>query len=95
MPTYAKTKFVFIALAVLAVYSYGWKVTEINIGGLFRDFHLVQPLIKELAHPDLFSRQEQSQTTEAEFFLTTGPSNNKASDNRFCRQRSHRPRTTR
>jgi phosphonate transport system permease protein len=81
VPTYAKTKFVFIALAVLAVYSYGWKVTEINIGGLFRDFDLVQPLIKELAHPDLFSRQEQSQTTEAEFFLTTSPSNNKASGN--------------
>ena len=81
MPTYTKTKFVFIALAILAVYSYGWKVTEINISGLFRDFHLVQPLIKKLAHPDLFSRQEQSQTTEAEFFLTTGLSNNKTSGN--------------
>lgn len=79
MPTYAKTKFVFIALAVLAVYSYGWKVTEISIGELFRDFHLVKPLVKELAHPDLFTRQKQSQTTEAEFFLMTGSSENKAS----------------
>ncbi|MBT5469473.1 MAG: phosphonate ABC transporter, permease protein PhnE [Nitrospina sp.] len=68
-PVYARTKFVFIALAVLAVYSYGWKVTEINLGDLFRDFHLVKPLVKELAQPDLFSRQKQSQTTEAEFFL--------------------------
>ena len=79
MPIYARTKFIFIILAVLAVYSYGWKVTEINLGELFRDFHLVKPLIKELAHPDLFSRQKQSQTTEAEFFLTTTSPNNKAS----------------
>jgi len=79
VPIYARTKFIFIILAVLAVYSYGWKVTEINLGELFRDFHLVKPLIKELAHPDLFSRQKQSQTTEAEFFLTTTSPNNKAS----------------
>jgi phosphonate transport system permease protein len=79
VPTYARTKFIFIALAVLAVYSYGWKVTEINLGELFRDFHLVKPLVKELAHPDLFSRQKQSQTTEAEFFLATDSSNSKAS----------------
>jgi phosphonate transport system permease protein len=79
LPIYAKSKFVFIALAVLAVYSYGWKVTEINIGELLRDFHLVQPLVKELVQPDLFSRQKQSQTTETEFFLTTSSSSNKAS----------------
>ena len=69
MPIYARTKFVFIALAVLAVYSYGWKVTEINLGDLLRDFHLVKPLVKELTQPDLFSRQEQSQITETDFFL--------------------------
>lgn len=79
MPTYARTKFIFIALAVLAVYSYGWKVTEINLGELFRDFHLVKPLVNELAHPDLFSRKKQSQTTEAEFFLTTVSPDNKTS----------------
>ncbi len=81
MPTYARTKFIFIALAVLAVYSYGWKVTEINLGELFRDFHLVKPLAKELAHPDLFTRKKQSQTTEAEFFLTTGSPGNKTAGN--------------
>ena len=81
MPTYARTKFIFIALAVLAVYSYGWKVTEINLGELFRDFHLVKPLAKELVHPDLFTRKKQSQTTEAEFFLTTGSPGNKTAGN--------------
>tara|TARA_B100001123_G_scaffold435794_1_gene564966 strand:+ start:92 stop:1219 length:1128 start_codon:yes stop_codon:yes gene_type:complete len=69
LPIYAKTKFVFITLAVLAAYSYGWKVTEINLSDLFRDFHLVKPLAKELIQPDLFSRKKQSQTTETEFFL--------------------------
>jgi phosphonate transport system permease protein len=79
LPIYARTKFVFIALAILAVYSYGWKVTEINLGELFRDFHLVKPLVTELAQPDLFSQQKQSQITEVEFFLTTGSFGNKAS----------------
>ena len=59
----------FITLAVLAVYSYGWKVTEINLSNLVRDFHLVKPLVKELIQPDLFSRKKQIQITETEFFL--------------------------
>ena len=69
VPIYARTKFVLTTLALLAVYSYGWKVTEINLGDLIRDFHLVKPLVRELAHPDLFSRQIQKQITETEFFL--------------------------
>ena len=54
---YLKTKFLVIVLAVLSVYSYGWKVTEIEIRELFRDFHLVKPLVKELVSPDLFKRK--------------------------------------
>ncbi len=69
-PFYGKTKFLFIALAVLAVYSYGWKVTEIEVGELFSDFHLVKPLARELANPDLFTREKKSQTVEKEFFLS-------------------------
>jgi phosphonate transport system permease protein len=77
-PVYVKTKFLIITLAVLSVYSYGWKVTEIEVGELFRDFHLVKPLVKELASPDLFTREKNSQIVEAEFFLsqrTTTPGN--------------------
>ena len=44
-----------IILAVLSLYSYGWKVTEIDLGELFRDFHLVTPLVKELTQPDLLN----------------------------------------
>ena len=69
VPIFARTKFVLATLALLAVYSYGWKVTEINLSDLFSDFHLVKPLVRELARPDLFSRQIQKQITETEFFL--------------------------
>ena len=79
MPNYSRTKFFFIALAVLAIYSYGWTVTEINLGGLFRDFHLVKPLVKELTQPDLFSREKKSQTTEIEFFLKADLNKSQAS----------------
>jgi phosphonate transport system permease protein len=59
-----------IILAVLSLYSYGWKVTEIDLGGLFRDFHLVTPLVKELAQPDLLTREKETQIVEAGFFLS-------------------------
>ena len=65
-----KTKFFIITLAVLSLYSYGWKVTEIEVGELFRDFHLVTPLVKELAQPDLLTREKQTQIVEAEFFFS-------------------------
>jgi len=65
-----KTRFFIIALAVLSLYSYGWKVTEIEVGELFRDFHLVTPLVKELAQPDLLTREKETQIVEAEFFLS-------------------------
>ena len=54
-------------------------MAEISLGELFRDFHLVKPLVKEIAYPDLFARKKQSQITEVEFFLTTGLSGNKTS----------------
>ncbi|MZH02685.1 MAG: phosphonate ABC transporter, permease protein PhnE [Nitrospinae bacterium] len=69
-PFFIKSRFLIIVLAVLAVYSYGWKVTEIEVGELFRDFHLVKPLVKELASPDLFTREQKSLSVEAEFFLS-------------------------
>ena len=77
VPIYARTKFVLITLGLFAVYSYGWKVTEINLSELFRDFHLVKPLVRELAHPDLFSRQIQKQIKETEFFLIDGSNGTK------------------
>lgn len=65
-----KTKRFVILLAVLMVYSYGWKVTEIEVGELFRDFHLVKPLVRELAQPDLFTRDKKTQVVEVPFLLS-------------------------
>lgn len=75
-PFFLKTRFLVITLAVLAIYGYGWKVTEIEMGELFRDFHLVKPLVRELAKPDLFTREKKSQIVEAEFFLSQNHNEN-------------------
>ena len=37
---------------------------------MFRDFHLVKPLVKELASPDLFTRDKKTQLVEAAFLLS-------------------------
>jgi hypothetical protein len=50
-PLYARTRFFFIALVLLAVYAYGWKVTEINPRALLGDFHLIRPLLADLVRP--------------------------------------------
>ena len=68
--SYARTRFFVIALALLSLYAYGWRVTEIDVGELFRDFHLVTPLVRELAQPDLLTREKDTQIVEAEFFLS-------------------------
>ena len=45
-------------------------MTEIDVGALFRDFHLVKPLAKELTNPDLLTRETKTQTVEADFYLS-------------------------
>ncbi len=68
-PFIARTRFLVIALIVALVYSYGWRVTKIDLGELVRDFHLVKPLVTELLHPDLVTRNVESTTVEARFQL--------------------------
>ena len=69
-PFYFKARFIFIALIIGAIYSYGWKVTEIDLGLLIRDSHLVKPLIKDLLKPDLVTSNTKSITLEKEFLLS-------------------------
>jgi phosphonate transport system permease protein len=69
-PFIARTRLLLIALLVTIVYSYGWKVTKIDLGELVRDFHLVKPLASELLHPDLVTRDVETTTVEAPFWLT-------------------------
>lgn len=74
-PFYTRTRFLLLLLAVGVIYSYGWKVTQIQPGNLIRDFHLVKPLISALLHPDLITRETESTTLEAAFQLAdaSGP----------------------
>ena len=34
-PFYARTRFLFFALLLISIYSYGWRVTEIELGNWF------------------------------------------------------------
>ena len=68
-PFIARTRFLVIALLVGSVYSYGWRVTEIDLGELMQDFHLVKPLVSELMQPDLITREVESTSVETTFHL--------------------------
>lgn len=70
-PFIARTRFLVIALLIGSVYSYGWRVTEIDLGELVRDFHLVKPLVSELLQPDLVTMEVESTTVETSFYLTS------------------------
>jgi phosphonate transport system permease protein len=69
-PFYFKARFIIIALIIGAIYSYGWKVTEIDLGLLIRDSHLVKPLLKDLLKPDLITPNTESITIEKEYLLS-------------------------
>jgi len=74
-PFYTRTRFVLLILVAGIIYTYGWKVTQIQPGNLIRDFHLVKPLISALLQPDLITRETETSTTETTFQLadTAGP----------------------
>lgn len=72
-PFYARTRFIFLFLAASAVYAYGWRVTQIDLGELARDAHLVKPLVRDLLQPDLFTANAESVTAEAVFQLSETP----------------------
>lgn len=69
-PFYARPRFIVIALVMAAVYTYGWRVTEIDLGVLLRDVHVVKPLAKALLQPDLFTANTASVTSESKFLLS-------------------------
>jgi phosphonate transport system permease protein len=69
-PFYARTRFLFFALLLISIYSYGWRVTEIELGELVRDAHLVKPLIRDLLHPDLFTFETETESADAYFVLS-------------------------
>lgn len=85
-PFYSKARFIIIALVIGAIYTYGWRVTEIDLGLLIRDFHLVKPLAKDLLNPDLITPDTESVTVEEEYLL---------SDQSFTTQKINPPNDSR
>jgi len=69
-PFYTRTRFILLVLAAGVIYSYGWKVTQIQPGNLFRDFHLVQPLITDLLQPDVITPNTETSSLETAFQLS-------------------------
>ncbi|MDQ7849877.1 MAG: hypothetical protein RB148_06350, partial [Armatimonadota bacterium] len=59
-----------LALLVLAlglVYAYGWRVTQIDIGQLVTNAHLIRPLVRDLIRPDVLAWVPRTQVATAPF----------------------------
>jgi len=69
-PAWYVTSWGLAALLLLALsYGVGWIITEIEPRALFVDAHLVRPLVAELLHPQLVTRERRSQRVAADFFI--------------------------
>jgi phosphonate transport system permease protein len=60
-------------LAVLVVYGYGWRVTQIRLGELYRGAHLIAPFVAALASPDVITRDQQIQMGALPFYYGGEP----------------------
>jgi phosphonate transport system permease protein len=55
-------------LVTLAAYAYGWQVTQIQLGELWRGAHLIAPFVVALASPDVATRTQQIQKAASPFY---------------------------
>jgi phosphonate transport system permease protein len=58
--------YLFVVITVVA-YAYGWRVTQIRLGELWRGAHLVGPFATALASPDVLERDRQLQIGTSPF----------------------------
>jgi len=65
---YRSWRFYLVALATLAVYVYGWQVTQIRLAELWRGAHLIAPFVTSLASPDVAVRANVLARAEAPFY---------------------------
>ncbi len=56
-----------LVLGLALVYAYGWKVTQIDIGQLMTNAHLIRPLVRDLIRPDVLSWVPRTQSASAPF----------------------------
>ena len=69
-PFYARTRFLFIGFLTIIIYSYGWRVTEIELGSLVRDAHLVKPLLRDFLKPDVLTFEKKRESASIFFILS-------------------------
>ena len=63
---------VFLLVAV-AVYTYGWRVTQIDLGTLVRDVKDIKPLVVDLIHPELTVREKKQIRLAVEYPIPCPP----------------------
>ncbi|HLN13685.1 MAG TPA: phosphonate ABC transporter, permease protein PhnE [bacterium] len=66
-PWFRSWRFYIMAAVTLAVYVYGWQVTQIKLPELWRGAHLIAPLVTALGSPDVAVRDNPVQQAAAPF----------------------------
>lgn len=59
-----------LLLGLAVIYSYGWKITQINIGELLTKAPLVKPLVRDLVQPDLLAWVPRLEAVTVPFSFT-------------------------
>jgi phosphonate transport system permease protein len=54
-----------LVLGLAVIYAYGWKVTQIDIGQLMTNAHLIRPLVRDLIRPDVLTWVPRTQLASA------------------------------
>lgn len=65
---YRSWRFYLVFLLGVFVYAYGWKVTQIRLGELWRGAHLIAPFVVALVTPDVVTREARIQTQVVPFY---------------------------
>ena len=65
---YRSWRFYLVLVLVVWAYAYGWRVTQINLGELWRGASLIEPFARALASPDVVTREQHIQRATAPFY---------------------------
>lgn len=63
-PWFASAKFLVLLVGLVVVYSYGWRVTKIDLSQLIVGTKFARPFIVDLARPDVLTRATQTQEVQ-------------------------------
>lgn len=71
-PWFQSGRFILFLIALLVIYSYGWRVTKIDLTALATGTKFVKPFIVDLVRPDVLTRATQTQ--EVQLGMSVDPS---------------------